>query len=106
MFGNGQLACCQQRKEELLRQSLVNRQLLEQDSQRLRGVAEWVDVGIEVTRKARVAWDVAGPLLAFWRMRRQGSSGFAQKVALGAWVAQSLPALWKTSQGTSQYRRS
>lgn len=106
MFGNGQLVCCQRRKAELLRQSAVNRHLLERDSQRLRGVAEWVDLGSEVARNARVAWDVAAPLLAFWRMRNQGSSSFARKVARYACVAQSLLALWKSWQSGAQHRRS
>jgi hypothetical protein len=95
MFGNGQLTCCQQHKAALLQQSVTHRSVIAQEAQNLRPVAEWVDLGIAVARKARAGWTALAPLLSLWQTRKQATSGVASKLAGAIAIARSLRAVWK-----------
>ena len=95
MFRYGQLTHSQQRKSALLQQSTAHRRALITEADNLRPVAGWVDLGIDVARKARTAWSVLAPLLSVWQARRQESSGFVHKLAEALSLARSLTELWK-----------
>ena len=95
MFGNGQVTRCQQHKAALLKQSTTHRSVLAQEAQNLRPVAEWANLSIGVTRKARAGWAALAPLLSLWQTRKQGSSGVARKFAGAIAIARSLTAIWK-----------
>ena len=95
MFGNGQLTCCQQHKAALLQHSPAHRCDLAKDAQTLRAATEWVDLGIDISRKARAGWTALGPLLSLWQTRNQEPSGFIHKLAGAISLACSLTALWK-----------
>jgi hypothetical protein len=95
MFGNGQLTRRQQHKAALLQQSATHRSVLAQEAHKLRPVAEWADLGIAVARKARTGWTALAPLLSLWQARKQGSFGFAWKLAGAIAIARSLTAVWK-----------
>ena len=95
MFGNGRLTHCQQRKAALLQQSANHRRTLMTETQNLRPVAGWVDLGVNVARKARTGWSVMAPLLSPWQTRKQEPSGFVHKLAEAISLARSIAALWK-----------
>ncbi len=95
MFGYGQLTLLQQRKSALLQQCAAHRRALITEAENLRPVAGWMDLGIDVVRKARTGWSVLGPLLSVWQTRKQESSGFVHKLADAFSIARSLTALWK-----------
>lgn len=95
MFGNGQLTRCQQRKATLLQQSAPHRRALMTEAQNLRPVAGWVDLGINVARKARTGWSVLAPLHSLRQTREQEPSGVVHKLAEAISLARSIAALWK-----------
>ena len=92
---HGSLAEYGRRKEELLRRSALNRQLLLAESPRLRRAAGWLELGLEAGRKVRMIGELAAPWLSFWRTRRRTRPGLASKLAGGASIARSFARLWK-----------
>lgn len=95
MFGEGQLARCAERKTVLLQQSARHRDALIAEAQQLRPVAAWMDLGLNLARKARTGWTALAPLLSLWQTRKQEKSGFMHKLIGGISLARSLMALWK-----------
>jgi hypothetical protein len=95
MFGNGQLTHCQQRKAALLQHRAVHRRVLLTEAQNLRPAAGWVDLGIDIARKARTGWNVLAPLFSLWQSQKQEPSGFVHKLAEAISLARSLTAVWK-----------
>ncbi len=95
MFGEGQLARCAERKTALLQQSARHRDALIAEAQQLRPVAAWMDLGLDLARKARTGCTALAPLLSLWQTRKQEKSGFMQKLTGGISLARSLAALWK-----------
>ncbi len=95
MFASGQLTRCQRRKAALLQQSTALRHTLTTEAQRLRPVMGWVELGMDLTRKARTGWATLAPLLSLWRTQKQESSGLVHKLAGAISLARSLAALWK-----------
>ncbi len=95
MFGDGEIDACAQRKAVLLRQSAVHRQALVQEAQNLQPVVAWVDLGIDIARKARTALSALAPLFSLWQMRKQESSGFLAKLTDAIAIGRSLTELWK-----------
>jgi len=86
MFGKGQLTRCQQRKAALLQQSATYRSVLAKEAQNLRPVAAWVDLGIDIARKARAGWTALAPLLSLWQTRKQSQPGYEYRFVVdGQW---------------------
>ena len=96
MFRHGELDRCHVRKAVLLRQSAANRLALAREARNLQPVAEWVDLGIALARKARTALSALAPLLSVWSSGKQESSGFVGKIAGAFSLGRSLTALWKS----------
>ena len=94
MFGDGQLTDCEQRKAALLRQSAAHRIALATEAQKLRPIASWVDLGIDVAGKARVGWQAVAPLLSWWQVRRNKPSGLIQKAASAISLVRTVTAVW------------
>ena len=101
MFGNGQLTDCEQRKAALLRQSAAHRIALTREAQKLRPLASWVDLGIDVVGKARVGWKAVAPLLSWWQVRRNKPSGLIQKAASAISIVRTVTAVWKNWRNSS-----
>lgn len=95
MFGNRELAGCQERKAALLRQSTANRQALAEVAQHLQPVVAWVDLGVALARKVRTALSALAPLLSLWGSRKTESSGFLGKLAGAVSLGRSVAELWK-----------
>ena len=95
MFELGQLTRCQERKAVLLRQIARHRRVLIEEAQNLRPVASWVDLGMDLVRKARTGWRALASVLPFWQMRKQPRAGLVQKLTAGILVGRSLWSLWK-----------
>ena len=99
MFANRPLARCQERKEELLRQSAVQRRVLEQEAEGLRGLAGWVDRGVGVARAVRLAWAVTAPLTSGGASGRESRAfRVASWLAKGISLTRSLMAAWQSSR--------
>jgi hypothetical protein len=96
MFGIGQMTRCQVRKAALLQQSAAHRLALAREAQNLRPVAEWMDLGIDVARKARTGWNFLAPMVSLWRKPNPETSGIGQRFAGVISAARSLTALWKS----------
>lgn len=92
----GDLARCEARKAELLRQSDANRERLAADAARLRPVAGWVDLGMEVAQKARAGMSILGPLLSLWKLRKQGGTGLTGTLARAFSIGSSIAGLWRS----------
>ncbi len=95
MFGDSELTRWLERKEALLLQSDVHRRALVKDARLLRPAAGWVDLGVDLARKARAGFNSLAPLLSWWGGRKRASSGVLRKMAGVVSVARSVTALWK-----------
>ncbi len=97
MFDPGQLKACAARKAALLSQSAAHRRVLTTEAKRLKPVVQWVDLGVEWTKKIRAGYSVLGPLVdALWHPSTTGGIGsVVQRVRGILSMARSLSALWK-----------
>jgi hypothetical protein len=66
----GEAESLMRRKQELLAQSEVNRRALAAQSQRIHSALAWIDVGIDLVRRARPALIIVAPLAGFWLARK------------------------------------
>ncbi len=96
MFESRRLIHCQQREASLIQQSTLRRRALRTEAQNLHPVAGWVDLGIDIARKARTAWSFLAPLFSLRQTRQQESSGFVHKLADAVSIARSVLALWRS----------
>lgn len=95
MFETGQLIRCQERKAELFQQSAAHRRILVTEAKNLSPVVAWVDLGLDVGRKAAAGWSVLAPVLPLWRGRNRSPAGVAKKIAGAFSFFHALKALWK-----------
>ena len=87
------------RKQALLVRSAAHRGILLRESQNLRRVASYVDLGMDLAGKARAGLGVASALLALRPGKGRESSGWIGKLTRGISVAGSVMGLWREWRG-------
>lgn len=101
MFGNQELELLEQRRQNLLVQSELNRRLLALDWVSARASAWWVEAGLSWVRKLRPLLLVVAPLVGFWFVRKatgnqpKNPSRLWERVAIGLTIYQRARSLWE-----------
>jgi hypothetical protein len=95
MFTNGQLNRLQLRKAGLLRQISDQRATLSAEAEKLRPVADMVDLGITIAGRIRNGLTALQPILSLFGTRGQAQFGPAGKFGAACSIARSLTDLWK-----------
>lgn len=87
------------RREQLLARIAEDRGRLREHAEALRPAVAWMDLGLNVARKARAAWATIGPLLKAWGVVQPEAGGWIGRWARGLSMGRSMIAAWRAFRG-------
>jgi hypothetical protein len=97
MFPAGQLKALQARKQELLQDSEMRRQLLMRECTQIQARLEWLDRGVTLGRRVLPYLAFALPLLGMWRKRGpSGVGSLVLRIANALPIARRLATMWRS----------
>ena len=99
MFPDGELKALRARKQQLLNDSAVRRQLWAHEWRQVQQRLVWVERGVSTARRLLPLCSVAIPLIGLWRARASvGAGSMFARIANALPIARRLVKLWREHQ--------